>query len=154
MYLIREPRRFDVIVTENLFGDILSDESAALAGSLGMLPSATIGGAVDLYEPIHGSAPDLAGRNAANPLGAIASAAMLLRHTAKLEEEARAIEQAIERVLAGKRTADLGGNATTSEVGDAVVAAIQPPPLFEKLWDAHAVCGPDDGPPRLSLHLP
>ena len=82
MRLAIEPHHFDVILTENLFGDILSDQAAALAGSIGMLPSASIGGRVDLYEPVHGSAPDIAGQDRANPFGAIASAAMLLRHTA------------------------------------------------------------------------
>ena len=85
MHLITNPKRFDVIVTENLFGDILSDEAAVITGSLGMLGSASIGGAVGLYEPVHGSAPDIAGRGIANPFGAIASAAMLLRYSAKLE---------------------------------------------------------------------
>jgi len=122
MHLVTDPRRFDVVVTENLFGDILSDEAAAITGSLGMLPSATIGGRVDLYEPVHGSAPDLAGRNVANPVGAIASAAMLLRYSASLEGEANAIESAIAGVLAtGHRTRDLGGNASTSEIGTLVV---------------------------------
>ena len=78
MHLITNPRRFDVLLTENLFGDILSDEAAVITGSLGMLASATIGGDVGLYEPVHGSAPDIAGRGIANPFGAIASAAMLL----------------------------------------------------------------------------
>ncbi len=108
MRLITLPGSFDVIVTENLFGDILSDEAAVISGSLGMLASGTIGGTVDLYEPVHGSAPDIAGRGVANPLGAIASAAMLLRHTAHLEQGARDIEDAIREVLdAGHRTADL-----------------------------------------------
>ncbi len=108
MHLMNTPRNFDVVVTENLFGDILSDESAVITGSLGMLPSATIGGAVNLYEPVHGSAPDIAGREIANPLGAILTAAMLLRHSARLEEEAQAIETAVRIVLeAGHRTADL-----------------------------------------------
>src|SRR5437588_8903614 len=108
MHIITNPRRFDVILTENLFGDILSDEAAVIAGSLGMLASATVGGAVDLYEPVHGSAPDIAGRGLANPLGAISTAAMLLRHTAKLEQEADDIEEAISAVLhAGHRTQDL-----------------------------------------------
>ena len=88
MRLALEPTRFDVVVTENLFGDILSDQAAALAGSIGMLPSASIGGRVGLYEPVHGSAPDIAGMDRANPFGAIASAAMLLRHTARLSREA------------------------------------------------------------------
>src|SRR6185503_4630140 len=117
--------RFDVILTENLFGDILSDEAAVISGSLGMLASATVGGAVDLYEPVHGSAPDIAGKNIANPLGAIASAAMLLRHTARNAAAADAVEKAIERVLGdGSRTADIaspGAEITsTSEIGDLV----------------------------------
>ena len=128
MRLAIEPRRFDVILTENLFGDILSDQAAALAGSIGMLPSATIGGSVDLYEPVHGSAPDIAGTNRANPLGAIASVAMLLRHTARLPREAEHVDAAIRGVLdMGLRPADLangGRHATTSELGDAVVAAL------------------------------
>src|SRR5207245_608207 len=111
MHIITNPRRFDVILTENLFGDILSDEAAVIAGSLGMLASGTIGGAVDLYEPVHGSAPDIAGRGIANPLGAIASAAMLLRHTMHLENEAADIEAAIENVLdAGYRTRDIAAS--------------------------------------------
>jgi 3-isopropylmalate dehydrogenase len=125
MHLITDPRRFDVVVTENLFGDILSDEAAAITGSLGMLPSATIGGRVDLYEPVHGSAPDLAGCGVANPIGAIASAAMLLRYSGALEEEARAVETAIAAVLAaGHRTRDLGGSASTSEIGTLVREAL------------------------------
>ena len=108
MNVITYPTRYDVVLTENLFGDILSDETSVIAGSLGMLPSASIGGKVDLYEPIHGSAPDIAGKGIANPIGAIGSAAMLLRHTAKLHAEADSIEAAIEQVLkSGMRTADL-----------------------------------------------
>src|SRR5256885_16357063 len=108
MHLITNPKRFDVILTENLFGDILSDEAAAISGSLGMLASASIGGEVGLYEPVHGSAPDIAGRGLANPLGAIASAAMLLRYTAHLEQEAQDVEEAIRVVLdSGYRTPDL-----------------------------------------------
>ncbi len=128
MHLVTSPSRFDVILTENLFGDVLSDEAAVLTGSLGMLPSATIGGKVDLYEPIHGSAPDIAGRNIANPLGAIASVAMLFRYTAGNETAAVAIEDAIRWVLEkGHRTADIAGSgtsrmATTDEMG-AMVAA-------------------------------
>src|SRR6185503_4586900 len=95
MHLITNPRMFDVVLTENLFGDILTDEAAVITGSLGMLASATIGGEVGLYEPVHGSAPDIAGREIANPCGAIASAAMMLRHSADLESEASDIEQAI-----------------------------------------------------------
>jgi 3-isopropylmalate dehydrogenase len=126
MQLVTDPRRFDVILTENLFGDILSDEAAVLAGSLGMLASASIGGSVSLYEPVHGSAPDIAGRGIANPLGAISSAAMLLRYTAGLQQEASDIESAIRKVLDdGYRTADLarGGRTkivSTAEMGSAV----------------------------------
>jgi 3-isopropylmalate dehydrogenase len=107
--LMTLPTSFDVILTENLFGDILSDEAAAIPGSLGMLASATIGGAVGLYEPVHGSAPDIAGQNIANPLGAIATAALLLRYTGRNEQAARDVEAAIGDVLAaGFRTRDLG----------------------------------------------
>ena len=134
MQLILNPRRFDVMLTENMFGDILSDEGAVLAGSIGMLPSASIGarrpsGAwVGLYEPVHGSAPDIAGQNKANPLGAIGSVAALLAYSFALKEEAAAVEQAIETVLSsGRVTADLrpsGAPATTEQVGEAVCAAI------------------------------
>jgi 3-isopropylmalate dehydrogenase len=130
MHIITNPKRFDVILTENLFGDILSDEAAVIAGSLGMLASATVGGDVDLYEPVHGSAPDIAGRGIANPLGAIASAAMLLRHTLRLADEAADIEAAIEDVLeSGYRTRDIATAATnrivtTSEMGELVSEAV------------------------------
>ena len=128
MHIITNPRRFDVILTENLFGDILSDEASVISGSLGMLASGTVGGAVDLYEPVHGSAPDIAGRGIANPLGAIASAAMLLRHTAKLDDEATEIEEAIRAVLDdGYRTRDIaqGGHPIgTAEMGALVTEAV------------------------------
>ena len=128
MLLMTSPRNYDVVLTENLFGDILSDESAVITGSLGMLPSATIGGKVNLYEPIHGSAPDIAGKKLANPLGAIMTGALVLRHSAGLEKEAALIETAVRKVLeAGYRTADLArGNTTnftvlnTTEMGDKV----------------------------------
>jgi 3-isopropylmalate dehydrogenase len=108
MHLMNQPRSYDVVLTENLFGDILSDESAVITGSLGMLPSATIGGKVNLYEPVHGSAPDIAGKGLANPLGAILTGALVLRHSAGLEAEAAAIETAVRRVLEqGFRTPDL-----------------------------------------------
>jgi len=108
MHLMNSPRDFDVVLTENLFGDILSDESGVITGSLGMLPSATIGGKINLYEPIHGSAPDIAGKGLANPCGAIMSAALILRHTAGLEKEAAAIETAVRKMLEdGYRTHDL-----------------------------------------------
>lgn len=125
MHLVTNPTRFDVVLTENLFGDILSDEAAVLTGSLGMLASATIGGKIDLYEPVHGSAPDIAGKDIANPIGAIASVAMLLRHTAKNKSAAAAIEAAIDRVLAeGHRTADIAGGGrsiSTTTMGDLIV---------------------------------
>jgi 3-isopropylmalate dehydrogenase len=118
MHLVSNPARFDVILTENLFGDILSDEAAVITGSLGMLASATIGGKVDLYEPVHGSAPDIAGKGIANPLGAIASAAMLLRHSAKMTHEASDLDAAIRQVLeAGHRTSDLARPTSVQVVG-------------------------------------
>ena len=108
MHLMNQPRNYDVVLTENLFGDILSDESAVITGSLGMLPSATIGGKVNLYEPVHGSAPDIAGKGLANPLGAILTGALILRHSGGLATEAAAIEAAVRKVLEdGFRTPDL-----------------------------------------------
>jgi 3-isopropylmalate dehydrogenase len=126
MLLLTQPSRYDVIVTENLFGDILTDEAAALAGSLGLLPSASLGdGHGGLYEPIHGSAPDIAGQGVANPLGTIASVALLLRHALKLEAEASAVEAAVDHVVEnGPWTADIGGNAGTAAVRDAVIDAL------------------------------
>jgi 3-isopropylmalate dehydrogenase len=129
MHLIMNPRRFDVMLTENLFGDILSDEAAVITGSLGMLASASIGGAVGLYEPVHGSAPDIAGKGLANPLGAIASAALLLRYSVNLEQEAKEVEAAIRAVLdAGYRTPDLDRGTgkrvvQTAEMGSLVIEA-------------------------------
>jgi 3-isopropylmalate dehydrogenase len=108
MHLMNRPRDFDVVLTENLFGDILTDESSVITGSLGMLPSATLGGKVNLYEPVHGSAPDIAGKGLANPLGAILSGALILRHSAGLGAEAAIIENAVRKVLEqGFRTPDL-----------------------------------------------
>lgn len=108
MQLVLAPKSFDVVVTSNLFGDILSDEAAVLGGSIGMLPSASIGDGPGLYEPIHGSAPEIAGKNIANPIGTILSTAMLLRHSLGEEQAAVSIEQAVDKVLAeGYRTADL-----------------------------------------------
>jgi 3-isopropylmalate dehydrogenase len=147
LHLISNPTRFDVILTENLFGDILSDEAAAITGSLGMLASATVGGTVNLYEPVHGSAPDIAGKGIANPLGAIASAAMLLRHSAGMAREADELESAIEEVLeAGYRTADLagpdyaGGNKNvvgTSAMGELVEQAFVA--MLDRRFSYHAV---------------
>jgi 3-isopropylmalate dehydrogenase len=127
MLLLTQPARYDVVVTENLFGDILTDEAAALAGSLGLLPSASLGdGQAGLYEPIHGSAPDIAGKGVANPVGAILSAALLLRHSLGLEAEAVAVEAAVEQVLRlGPHSRDIGGEASTSEVLDAVLEAFE-----------------------------
>ncbi|HKT74905.1 MAG TPA: 3-isopropylmalate dehydrogenase [Steroidobacteraceae bacterium] len=130
MHLIRRPRDFDVLVTENMFGDILTDEASMLAGSLGLLPSASLGaGKRGLYEPIHGSAPDIAGRGIANPCGTILSVAMLLRHSLELTSEAAALEAAVHGAIErGARTADVAGpgikSLSTREMGDAVLAAL------------------------------
>ncbi|WP_263408365.1 3-isopropylmalate dehydrogenase [Terriglobus tenax] len=133
IHLMNRPKDFDVVLTENLFGDILSDEAGVITGSLGMLPSATLGGKVNLYEPVHGSAPDIAGKGIANPIGAILTAAMVLRHSAGLEKEAKAVEVAVAEVLAaGYRTADIARGdiagqkkVSTGEMGKAVLDAIQ-----------------------------
>jgi 3-isopropylmalate dehydrogenase len=123
MQLVAAPRHFDVILTENMFGDILSDEAAMLTGSIGMLPSASLGdGGPGLFEPVHGSAPDIAGTGAANPLAMFLSAAMMLRHGFGMDAQAAAIESAVDRTLAeGLRTPDLGGAATTIDATQAVV---------------------------------
>jgi 3-isopropylmalate dehydrogenase len=138
MQLVRRPAQFDVILTENLFGDILSDEAAMLTGSIGMLPSASLGEGRALYEPVHGSAPDIAGTGRANPLAAVLSGAMLLEHTCGSPLAARAVREAVGRVLAeGFRTADLSAEAAPAggakadrrmiscrEMGDRVAAAL------------------------------
>jgi 3-isopropylmalate dehydrogenase len=127
MQLIAAPRHFGVILTENMFGDILSDEAAMLTGSIGMLPSASLGGegTPGLFEPVHGSAPDIAGSGAANPLATILSAAMLLRHGLGREGEAAAVESAVESALdEGLRTRDLGGDATTEDATRAVLEGV------------------------------
>jgi 3-isopropylmalate dehydrogenase len=123
MRLIAAPRHFDVILTENMFGDILSDEAAMLTGSIGMLPSASLGdGGPGLFEPVHGSAPDIAGTGSANPLAMFLSSALMLRHGLQMEAEAAAVESAVDKALAqGLRTADLGGTATTREATQAVL---------------------------------
>ncbi len=124
MQLIARPSEFDVIVTENLFGDILSDEAAMITGSIGMLPSASLGepGTPGLFEPVHGSAPDIAGTGAANPLAMFLSVALMLRNGLGWESEAAAVESAVDRALdAGLRTRDLGGDATTAEATRAVL---------------------------------
>jgi 3-isopropylmalate dehydrogenase len=124
MRLIAAPRHFDVLLTENMFGDILSDEAAMLTGSIGMLPSASLGAdGPGVFEPVHGSAPDIAGQGIANPLAMILSAALLLRHGLSREPEAAAIESAVDRALSdGLRTTDLGGSATTAQATEAVLA--------------------------------
>lgn len=130
MALVTRPTRFDTIVTENTFGDILSDEAAILAGSMGMLPSASIGGRVALYEPVHGTAPDIAGKGIANPIAAILSAAMLLRYSADLPKDAERVERAVLDVLEhGYRTADIRQEGTklvgTAEMGDLIARALE-----------------------------
>ena len=131
MQLVRNPKQFDVIVTGNMFGDILSDEASMLTGSIGMLPSASLDASgKGLYEPIHGSAPDIAGKNLANPLAAILSAAMMLRYTFNRADAADRVEAAVRRVLSqGFRTADIFApemrKVGTEEMGDAVVAALR-----------------------------
>jgi 3-isopropylmalate dehydrogenase len=123
MQLVSAPRDFDTILTENMFGDILSDEAAMLTGSIGMLPSASLGGdGPGMFEPVHGSAPDIAGQGAANPLAMFLSAAMMLRHGLGLESEAAAVESAVQRALdAGLRTLDLGGTVGTAQATRAVL---------------------------------
>ncbi|HMX92806.1 MAG TPA: isocitrate/isopropylmalate family dehydrogenase, partial [Nitrospira sp.] len=126
MQLVRNPRQFDVLLCNNIFGDILSDEAAMLTGSIGMLPSASVGAKVSLFEPIHGSAPDIAGKNIANPIATIASGAMMLSYAFQLDKEAAAIEQAIVKTLEqGFRTKDIHAEGMrlvgTTEMGDAIV---------------------------------
>jgi 3-isopropylmalate dehydrogenase len=128
MKLVSAPRHFEVILTENMFGDILSDEAAMLTGSLGMLPSASLGedGTPGVFEPVHGSAPDIAGQGVANPMAMFLSAAMMLRHQFSLHDEAAAVESAVDRALAGGlRTPDLGGTASTAEAHAAVLEHLQ-----------------------------
>ncbi len=142
MRLATAPTEFDVLLTDNLFGDILSDESAVIAGSLGLLPSATLGGRVALYEPVHGSAPDIAGKDIANPIGAIGCVALLLRYTARMPREADAVDSATREVLAhGLRPADLVRRgetpASTTEIGIAVERAVVD--ALERHWSYHGV---------------
>jgi 3-isopropylmalate dehydrogenase len=127
MQLVASPRSFDVIVTENMFGDILSDEAAMITGSIGLLPSASLGGdGPGLFEPVHGSAPDIAGQGVANPLAMFLSAALMLRHGLAREDDAARIESAVDRALeAGLRTGDLGGKATTAEATRAVLEELK-----------------------------
>ena len=137
MSLVQHPKDFDVLLTENMFGDILSDQAGGVVGSLGLLASASIGGPVGLYEPVHGSAPDIAGKGIANPLGAILSTALLLRHSFQLEREAASIENAVSSVLnEGFRTADLvppgQSSVPTSEMGSRVVEALKTSDVKQK----------------------
>ena len=143
MQLIKNPRQFDTIVTENMFGDILSDEASVLTGSLGMLPSASLSeSGLHLYEPIHGSAPDIAGRNKANPIAMILSSASMLRHSFGLEEEADTVEQAVRSILdSGRRTADLAGSGipcSTSEMVEAIKEEILQKDAIVHIMDAYA----------------
>ncbi len=128
MQLVRSPTQFDVVVTGNLFGDILSDLAAVIPGSLGVLPSASLGGAVGLYEPVHGSAPDIAGRGIANPVGTLLSAAMMLRHGLSLAPAADALEAAVQAALMDDATVDLGGSRGTAAFTEAVVRELQAAP--------------------------
>ena len=130
MALVLKPSQFDVILTENMFGDILSDQAGGVVGALGLLASASIGGAVGLYEPVHGSAPDIAGKGIANPLGAILSVAMMLQHTFDLTNEAECVETGVMSVLkAGLRTADLARHGeltvTTEEMGERIAGSVR-----------------------------
>jgi 3-isopropylmalate dehydrogenase len=137
MPLVQRPKDFDVLLTENMFGDILSDQAGGVVGSLGLLASASIGGPVGLYEPVHGSAPDIAGKGIANPLGAILTGALLLRHSFQLVREAACIENAVSSVLnSGYRTADLSqagqSSVTTAEMGRRVVEAVKASDVKQK----------------------
>src|SRR6202011_5422013 len=135
MHLLYRPTQFDVVVTDNLFGDLLTDEAAVLAGSMGLMPSASLGEARNrhdgyrgLYEPIHGTAPDIAGRGIANPIAAIQSLALLLRYSLRLDREAQAVEAAVDDAIElGLRTPDIARPgeklSTTAEVGNAIAAA-------------------------------
>ncbi len=125
MHLVTRPSRFDVVVTGNIFGDILSDLASVLPGSLGLLPSASLGEKTPLLEPVHGSAPDIAGRGIANPTAAILSAAMLLTYALNRPEVARRVEEAVAQALAQSPTPDLGGKAGTQDFTQQVVAAFR-----------------------------
>ena len=127
MQIVRDPTGFDTIVTGNLFGDILSDLAAVIPGSLGVLPSASLGGAVGLFEPVHGSAPDIAGKGIANPVGAMLSAAMMLRHGLGEADAADAVEKAVQRALSEDPTKDLGGSRGTAAFTEAVVRGLPTP---------------------------
>ena len=125
MQIVRAPTAFDVVVTGNLFGDILSDLAAVIPGSLGVLPSASLGGAVGLFEPVHGSAPDIAGKGIANPVGTMLSAAMMLRHGLDEVAAAEAVEDAVQAALSEDATVDLGGTRGTEAFTAAVIASLR-----------------------------
>src|SRR3989449_5536883 len=156
MRLVTAPSAFDVILTENMFGDILSDEAAVLTGALGLLPSASLGAGAGVFEPVHGSAPDIAGQGIANPIGAIASAALLLRHGLGLPEAADAVEQAIGTVLAaGARTRDIAGAGepvlSTGEMGSRIAELV-----LDERGTGNAERGTDVRPsvPRSDFRVP
>jgi len=125
MHLVTKPGRFDVVVTGNIFGDILSDLASVLPGSLGLLPSASLGEKTPLFEPVHGSAPDIAGKGIANPTAAILSAAMLLTHALNRPDVAQVLEDAVTHALSTNPTGDLGGKANTAEFTRQVISALQ-----------------------------
>ena len=137
MRLVSNPAGFDVLVTENMFGDILTDEAAVLSGSMGLLPSASLGdGGPGLYEPIHGSAPDIAGKGLANPLGTVLSAALMLRYSLKLEEDARLIESAAEQTIRSRQwTADLGGTLSTDQITEAIINHLDKETVHRRISD-------------------
>lgn len=140
--LLQAPQRFDVIVADNLFGDILSDEIAAVAGSIGLLPSASLGEGPPLFEPVHGAAPDIAGRGTANPTGAILSVALLLKHALHRADLARRVEVAVTRALQEAPTPDVGGSATTAEFTGEVLRALRPAaPAYQRADEAEASYG-------------
>ena len=123
MQLVRAPAQFDVILTSNMFGDILSDEASMLTGSIGMLPSASLGGQTGLYEPIHGSAPDIAGQNIANPIGMVLSVAMMLKYSFNMDNESALLEKAVNMAVSGARTKDICGGGKSvgcEEMGDII----------------------------------
>lgn len=123
MQLVRDPAQFDVILTSNMFGDILSDEASMLTGSIGMLPSASLGGQTGLYEPIHGSAPDIAGQNIANPIGMVLSVAMMLKYSFNMDNESALLEKAVNMAVSGARTKDICGGGKSvgcEEMGDII----------------------------------
>ena len=149
MKLALAPASFDVVLTENLFGDILSDEAGAIVGSLGLLPSASLGDGPGLFEPVHGSAPDISGRGTANPIGAIASAAMLLAHGLGLEDEARAVTAAIEEALrAGIRSPDLAGKEKAASTREVTAAIVERVDLAPDIVAPDLTVGPTSTPRR------